>query len=426
MIAFSNYYNYDIPAALITKIKADLLISDIQYNMLYSVYSLPNILLPLLGGILVDRIGINKSFMIFVSCMVVGQFTVSCGMYANSYMCMLVGRFIYGVGAESTTVANNSLMISWFRNKEMGLSMGVATAIGRLGSVVNYQVSPILAENNLSYAFFAGVGLCCMQLLAVALVILLDNRWLSQQPGFGRKKPKTNDEINFSRMIDFSPIFWYLVASCVLCYGCMFPFMNVASDFFQTKWGVSLAIANDYLSIPFSMASFGIPLFGIVVDKYGFREWFILSSTLGFTSAHVLMGFTTISPVPALLVMGFSYCMYCGAMWPSAALLVDPNDQIGTGLGLITAIQNCGLTIFPLMVGYIKQHYSYDDVEILFILLGLTGVCFAVMIIIEDRKTMGRLNCPTLLAQVINDLRHTPEFRAIARSRTATPSYRPF
>jgi len=420
-IAFSNYYNYDIPAALITNIKRDLMISDIQYNMLYSVYSLPNVLLPLAGGILLDRIGINKSFLMFVSAMLVGQFTVAVGMYSDSYTCMLVGRFIYGVGAESTTVANNSLMIEWFKNKEMGMAMGLATAIGRLGSVVNYQVSPVLGKSDLSLAFFGGVGLCCVQLLSVVLVIYLDNRWQSQQKGLVQIKSSNDDAINFARLIDFQPIFWYLVASCVLCYGCMFPFMNVASDFFQTKWGVSLPIANDYLSIPFSMASIGIPLFGILVDKYGFREWFILSATLGFTFSHTCMGFTMMSPVPSLVVMGLCYCMYCGAMWPSAALLVDPNDQIGTGLGLITAIQNCGLTIFPLMVGYLKQQYSYKAVEVLFILLGLIGIIFAILIIIQDNKTMNRLNCPTLLAQVINDLRHTPEFRAIAASRSGTP-----
>ena len=33
--------------------------SDVQYNLLYSVYSLPNLVLPLMGGVFVDKIGVN-------------------------------------------------------------------------------------------------------------------------------------------------------------------------------------------------------------------------------------------------------------------------------------------------------------------------------------------------------------------------------
>ena len=32
-------------------------LSNLQYNLLYSIYSFPNIVLPLIGGYLVDKIG---------------------------------------------------------------------------------------------------------------------------------------------------------------------------------------------------------------------------------------------------------------------------------------------------------------------------------------------------------------------------------
>jgi len=57
-----SYFCYDNPAPLksILISKDDGFdFSDFQFNMLYSVYSLPNTVLPLAGGILMDKIGIR-------------------------------------------------------------------------------------------------------------------------------------------------------------------------------------------------------------------------------------------------------------------------------------------------------------------------------------------------------------------------------
>ena len=57
-----SYFCYDNPAPLKSiLISPDdgFAFSDFQFNMLYSVYSLPNTVLPLAGGILMDKIGIR-------------------------------------------------------------------------------------------------------------------------------------------------------------------------------------------------------------------------------------------------------------------------------------------------------------------------------------------------------------------------------
>ena len=41
--------------------------------MLFSAYSVPNILFPLFGGILIDRIGVRSGIVIFSSVLVIGQ-----------------------------------------------------------------------------------------------------------------------------------------------------------------------------------------------------------------------------------------------------------------------------------------------------------------------------------------------------------------
>jgi len=70
---FGSYYCYDIPSALSIDLKSgpDGL-SDKEYNALYSVYSFPNIILPLLGGIIADKIGVKISLMMFSTFVVIG------------------------------------------------------------------------------------------------------------------------------------------------------------------------------------------------------------------------------------------------------------------------------------------------------------------------------------------------------------------
>ena len=45
-----SYYCYDIPGTMKDQMQAVLGLNDFQQNMLYSVYSFPNTVLPLFGG----------------------------------------------------------------------------------------------------------------------------------------------------------------------------------------------------------------------------------------------------------------------------------------------------------------------------------------------------------------------------------------
>lgn len=66
LLMAGNYYCYDNPAALLSMLQSHFSHNgtpegeqfQLYYEMMYSVYSLPNIVLPLIGGVLVDRVGV--------------------------------------------------------------------------------------------------------------------------------------------------------------------------------------------------------------------------------------------------------------------------------------------------------------------------------------------------------------------------------
>lgn len=106
---FGNYYSYDTPGSINTQLRQWLGSSDKafqwQLNFLYSVYSLPNIFLPLVGGILVDRLGPASMLSLFSTLICLGQILFALGMSLKSFGLMAAGRLVFGFGGESLEVA---------------------------------------------------------------------------------------------------------------------------------------------------------------------------------------------------------------------------------------------------------------------------------------------------------------------------------
>ncbi|UYI26603.1 D-galactonate transporter [Encephalitozoon cuniculi] len=146
LILFSFYFVYDIPSALGRHIDFNLG-SNIEYKitLLYSVYSLPNIVVPVFFGWITH---IRKSTMAKLLCIFVflGHLIFTAGIWSHSFKTMLAGRFLFGIGGESFAVIQNKLISYEFKGKELGFAMGIFSSVARLGTVANFLLTPFLAD----------------------------------------------------------------------------------------------------------------------------------------------------------------------------------------------------------------------------------------------------------------------------------------
>ena len=62
-----NYYIYDSISPLADLLKAQLGFSDSNIGLLNAIYSFPNIIMVLIGGLVIDRIGTKTSVLIFTA-----------------------------------------------------------------------------------------------------------------------------------------------------------------------------------------------------------------------------------------------------------------------------------------------------------------------------------------------------------------------
>ncbi|KAF9908982.1 hypothetical protein EC991_009164 [Linnemannia zychae] len=180
LLLFGNYFAYDNPAALNTQLQKylDIPYNDYQYllSTLYSVYSLPNTVLPFLFGSLVDRFGPQRVLLGLSACVCIGQTIFSIGVQTRQIWMMLVGRAIFGVGGESCGVAQASITTMHFRGHELAFALGLNLCIARFGSVVNALVTPWAEQKwDVPTAIWIGTLSCVASFLsAIILTIVID------------------------------------------------------------------------------------------------------------------------------------------------------------------------------------------------------------------------------------------------------------
>jgi MFS family permease len=86
-----------------------------ELNMLYSVYSFPNMFLPMLGGQLIDRYQPSSILMFFSLAVCFGQTLFSLGVSIKHYPLMIFGRIMFGIGGESVSVIQSSITTMFFK-----------------------------------------------------------------------------------------------------------------------------------------------------------------------------------------------------------------------------------------------------------------------------------------------------------------------
>ncbi len=117
---FGNYYVYDSIGPLADSLQKLLGYSDTQIGTLNAIYSFPNIIMVLIGGIIVDRLGTRFATLLFTAVCVVGAILTA---VSPSFAIMAAGRLIFGLGAESMIVAITAAIGQWFGDRAARLRL---------------------------------------------------------------------------------------------------------------------------------------------------------------------------------------------------------------------------------------------------------------------------------------------------------------
>jgi MFS family permease len=382
---FGNYYVYDSISPLADLLARQLNFSDSNIVLLNGIYSLPNIFMVLIGGIIIDRIGTRKASILFsILCMVGAGVTVMRG----DLFTMAAGRLIFGLGAESLIVAVTTILARWFKGKELSFAFGLNLTIARLGSFAALN-SPTWAKafyDNWQTPLLISVAAGVISVLAVIVYIGMENNALKE---YRLGHEGELDKVVFRDIFKFNLSFWYITLLCVTFYSAIFPFQTFAVKFFIEVHDLSREYGGFLSSLLTFFAMIFTPLFGLLADKIGKRSLLMLFGSVLIIPVYLILVYTHIPPIVPMAIMGISFSLIPAVMWPSVAYIIE-DSKLGTAYGVMTMIQNIGLTAFNFIIGWANDFSGgYELGMWIFSSLGFFGFLFAWLLRANELSPRG-------------------------------------
>ncbi len=348
---FGNYYVYDAISPIADLLKSQLAFSDKNIGMLNAIYSIPNVVMVLIGGIIIDRIGVKRASMFFgVLCFAGAIITAS----TSHFGVMVTGRLVFGLGAESLIVAVTTALAKWFKGKELSFAFGVNLTIARLGSFLALN-SPTWAKpafENWQWPLFITIAFGTLCVVGPLIYWVMENQAVKK---YQMGEAGETEKVTFANLFRLGKSYWYVVLLCVTFYSAIFPFQTFAIKFFQEGHGTTREYAGFLSSLLTLFAMVCTPLFGYLVDRVAKRSLFMMFGSLLLVPVYLMMAYTDIPLLVPMAMMGIAFSLVPAVLWPSVAYLIE-EKKLGTAFGLMTMIQNIGLAGFNLIIGWANDY----------------------------------------------------------------------
>ncbi|KAF2073681.1 hypothetical protein CYY_004998 [Polysphondylium violaceum] len=159
-LGFGLQLAYSTPVAISRTLFEEVHISVKQYGFLFTFYSLPNVFMVIVGGILIDIIGTAKISVIF--CGIATLASILTASYVH-YGVMVVGRFFLGMGGETLLACATTMVPLFYSPEEVPMCMGLLFSIFYWGNLAALVILPAINK---------GVGLDA-SLWFVAVVFMI-------------------------------------------------------------------------------------------------------------------------------------------------------------------------------------------------------------------------------------------------------------
>lgn len=391
------------------------------------------------AGIILDKVGVRFTALLSAVVMLVGASIKLYGIsdlfnnggagfeFFNSFWPSFpasakvasIGFAIFGCGVEMAGITVSKGIVKWFKGKEMALAMGLEMAIARLGVFAVFRLSPIFAEHGgVSYSVGVGTLLLLIGLLSFSVYFIMDSK-LEKQDASARDEADLEEEFKISdlKAIFTSKTFMIVAGLCVLFYSAIFPFQKFATGMLESRLSMSTSDASALFSYFPIGAMVLTPLLGWFIDNKGKAGSMLMLGSILMVVCHLIFAltpaesFTFTIALVAIVILGISFSLVPAALWPSVPKLVD-NRVLGSAYSIIFWIQNIGLMLTPILIGWALKatnpgvaegiaageamKYNYTVPMLIFASLGVIAFFLAIWLKTEDKKKGYGLELPNV------------------------------
>ena len=353
LISFANlgsYYVYDAIAPVAELLHRQLGFSYADIGSLNAVYSLPNIFVALLGGMLADRWGAARVAVWTSAICFAGTLLTAVGTH---WGVMLLGRFLFGVGGETLFVALLTGLGQWFIGRQLGLAMALFFCVARLGSYLA-DISPQLLRGLYQQGWQPPLVLSAV-IAASTLLAALSYAALDRLRRDGLGATSRQPALTLRSIRGLGEYVWGLLWMGMVFYAVVFPFRSTFSiEYFQGARGLTLQQAGLANSWVFFTAIFASPVCGALADRSRHKAALLTAGLFALAASFYILGYTAWPLWLTTALVGFSYSLVPAVIWPAVSERVEV-QRLGATLGLMTILQNIGMFAANLSVGWLND-----------------------------------------------------------------------
>jgi MFS family permease len=350
-----NYYAYDSIAPVAEQLSRELHFSDTQIGALNAVYSLPNIFLVVVGGVLVDRFTARRVTVATSAVCLVGAVLTALG---ARFPLMALGRLLFGIGSETLAVSVLVAFAQWFAGRYLALLFALNLSLSRLGSYLADR-SPSFAADLYAQGWqpplWLAAGFAAASFAGALLYFAIDRR---EAPRGTLALPPPPERFDWRHVMSFRAEYWLLVVVCVAFFSVIFPFRSTfAIKYLQEAQGLTLAQAGTLNSYVFLACVLVTPVFGLLLDRIGRNTLLLAGGSLLLPVSFLVLGVMARAAGLSTALLGVSFAFLPAILWPTV-VRYSPPEHLGTAYGLMTALQNFGLFGANVIAGYLNDAYG--------------------------------------------------------------------
>jgi len=330
---------------LIGNIISDLHITHLEAGAAFSAMVVSLLTVRVLWGFLVDMIGLV--WIMKASTLLIGLSGILRG-FAFDYVTFMMFQLLIGVGLGAILPCLTKIVSSWFPSGSRGLPTGIYVAGFPVGGMIALTVTPLLLNNSWEWRGILQLyGIWCLILMCLWWFIgkELKYSYLNQRASIGQV---------FKKILRLKST-WILAGIMIISMGIYDTLTNWLPYILQSS-GVPLeqsSLITQMLPLGFLISSITV---GAISDiARSVKPLILIFSLLSGIAIYTLTNLKVELLIISVFIVGFCEMALLTIVLKMPTELEETVGMEGGVTGIISSIANIGPTLFPVLMGYIKD-----------------------------------------------------------------------
>jgi predicted MFS family arabinose efflux permease len=340
--------------AMLPLVSAEFNLTSAQAGLYATAFFLTGLVLVLVAGPIVDRIGSRNGLIGALSLVAVFVFLYT---IVPSFTIILGLAIFTGTAFTLVTPSLTKGVVEIVDPSKRAISNGLVQAGAAAGGIVASFVVPTIGENfGWRFGVYLGVALALLALLAVVRF------YFPSQIGEPKPKSTVKYRENLKKIVR-NPLIW-IVASMGIVVGLSVGTITIHYTLFLSRdLAYSASAAGFYLALFNAGGVVGNPLFGFINDKYlnSNRRTGLFGVSLGIAALYVVLALVVGTGALGSLFLGLFSFVFGAFAFASIGLLFTAIGDVagpalmGTGTTILLIFSRSTLVIGPAILGQIAD-----------------------------------------------------------------------